>query len=115
MKTIIKMGTKQARYCDVCGCYFSYGEEDIETKSEYDSRITSSSKYIECPQCGYKIYILQSKEVPEETKQHISNEMAKLQGEIMNQEAIAKAIKEMPKSTWFEEMVKEKKYASEEV
>lgn len=51
-------------------------------------------KYIECPQCGNEIYILQSKEVLEENKR-LSDEMAKLHGDIVNQESIAKAIKEM--------------------
>ena len=87
--------------CEKCGCYFSYDEEDIETKSEYDKYDPLANfysmdhpKYIECPQCGNKIYILQSKEVLQENKR-LSDEMAKLHCLTANQESIAKAIKEM--------------------
>ena len=48
------------------------------------------------------------KNIVEEENGRIAADMAKLQGEMMNQESIAKAVKEMPKSTWFEDMVKEK-------
>ena len=82
MKVIIKRGTKQTMNCEKCGCFFSYDEEDVETKSEYDKYEPLANffsiahpKYVECPQCG--------------------NEMAKLHGDIVNQESIAKAIKEM--------------------
>lgn len=101
MKVIIKRGTKQTMNCEKCGCFFSYDEDDIETKSEYDNYDPLANyysmahpKYVECPQCGNKIYILQSKEVLEENKR-LSDEMAKLHGDIVNQESIAKAIKEM--------------------
>lgn len=101
MKVIIKRGTKQTMNCEKCVCFFSYDDDDIETKSEYDKYEPLANfysiarhKYIECPQCGNEIYILQSKEVLEENKR-ISDEMAKLHVEIVNQESIAKAIKEM--------------------
>lgn len=101
MKVIIKRGTKQTMNCEKCGCFFSYDEEDVEIKSEYDNYSPLANffsiahpKYIECPRCGNEIYILQSKEVLEENKR-ISDEMAKLHGDIVNQESIAKAIKEM--------------------
>ncbi len=67
MKVIIKRGTKQTMTCEKCGCYFSYDEEDIETKSEYDKYDPLANfysmdhpKYIECPQCCSEIYIQQS-------------------------------------------------------
>ena len=101
MKVIIKRGTKQTMNCEKCGCFFSYDEDDIETTSEYDKYDPLANyysmahpKYVECPQCGNEIYILQSKEVLDENKR-ISDEMVKFHGDMMNQESIAKAIKKM--------------------
>ena len=78
MKTIIKRGTRQTMNCEKCGCYFSYDEEDIETKSEYDKYDPLANvanfysmdhfKYIECPQCCSEIYIQQSENLKGEKK-----------------------------------------------
>lgn len=94
MKTIIKRGTKQTMNCEKCGCFFSYDDEDVEFETPYDVYNIRTPRYIECPQCCNKIYVMQYKEFLEENKR-VSDEMAKLHGDNMNQESIAKAIKEM--------------------
>lgn len=59
MITIIEKGTKQKKKCDVCGCLFSYEDEDIDT---YYSFLTPISKHIKCPQCENDILLQSFKE-----------------------------------------------------
>ena len=65
MIEIIKLGTKKTCTCNECGCYFSYEDEDVET------RYTSSNVFgvvanlptnvIKCPQCDTEIILSQIK------------------------------------------------------
>lgn len=59
MREIIKRGTKEVTTCKVCGCKFSYEEEDvfIDDISNYKS----VKKTVACPQCESEIIIWQSK------------------------------------------------------
>ena len=65
MIEIIKLGTKKTCTCNECGCYFSYEDEDVET------RYTSSNVFgvvanlptnvIKCLQCDTEIILSQTK------------------------------------------------------
>lgn len=59
MIEIIKRGTKQIVDCNICGCKFSFGNEDIIYGSANTlvsgAFIPVVSSYINCPQCGNSI------------------------------------------------------------
>lgn len=57
MIEIIKCGTKQVIDCGVCGCKFSFDNEDIIYGSANVSGtfVPIVSSYINCPQCGNSI------------------------------------------------------------
>lgn len=60
MIEIIKKGTRQVKECEVCGCVFSFNEEDIE-KIDYSSQFHPKGyrKIIRCPQCE-RVIILEA-------------------------------------------------------
>lgn len=70
--------------------------------------------YIECPECCCNIYICRKETIADENKR-ISDELTRLQCETLKQESISRTINEMPKSTWFEDMIKEKQNVSKKV
>lgn len=56
MIEIIKKGTKEKCTCKICGCLFTYEEEDIkERPDELSPRFLC--KCVICPQCNTKINI----------------------------------------------------------
>lgn len=56
MVEILKRGTKKTETCEVCGCVFTYEQEDISfEESPYHGG--GDYKYINCPQCDNKIYL----------------------------------------------------------
>lgn len=56
MIKIIEHGTIRKQKCPHCGCLFSYESEDIKVEKEDKYMIHGfSKKYINCPQCEYKI------------------------------------------------------------
>lgn len=61
MIEIIKRGTKQIIDCGVCGCKFSFDNEDIiygsTNVSVSGAFIPVVSSYIDCPQCGNSINV----------------------------------------------------------
>ena len=56
MIQIIKEGTKNIAKCSVCGCVFSYEEEDIHMVPH--ARCLSVTLYIHCPQCSKAVGIM---------------------------------------------------------
>ena len=57
MIKIIKKGTKKNQECDFCGCIFSYGEEDIITKTDGEETFYHVKDVIYCPQCKKEIIL----------------------------------------------------------
>ena len=55
MIKIIEPGTRKIAKCSVCGCVFSYEEEDIHTIPH--ARCLSVTLYIHCPQCNNDIVL----------------------------------------------------------
>lgn len=60
MIEIIKKGTKTQQACKECGCLFSYESEDVKFE-EGAYHGAGDYKYIDCPQCDNRIYLLTSR------------------------------------------------------
>ena len=56
MIKIIKEGTRKIAKCSVCGCVFSYEEEDIHMIP--NTKRNSVTLYINCPQCNKAVGIM---------------------------------------------------------
>lgn len=56
---IIKKGTKEVQECPKCGCVFSYDAEEDVIKNSTQFYFSVS---IDCPQCGKKIYLKETKD-----------------------------------------------------
>ena len=56
MIKIIEPGTRKIAKCSVCGCVFSYEEEDINMF--HNTRRNSVTLYIHCPQCSKAVGIM---------------------------------------------------------
>ena len=56
MIKIIEPGTRKIAKCSVCGCVFSYEEEDINMFP--NARRNSVTLYINCPQCSKAVGIM---------------------------------------------------------
>ena len=56
MIKIIEPGTRRIAKCSVCGCVFSYEEEDIHMIPHV--RCLSVTLYIHCPQCNKAVGIM---------------------------------------------------------
>ena len=56
MIKIIEPGTRKIAKCSVCGCEFSYEEEDINMFP--NARRNSVTLYIHCPQCSKAVGIM---------------------------------------------------------
>lgn len=70
MIKIIEPGTKTVAECNSCGCKFSYGKEDIQsrphkTPDRCAPSITKLPKlfeyYVLCPQCGKDLTVISIK------------------------------------------------------
>lgn len=58
MIKIIEHGTIRKQKCQHCGCLFSYESEDIKAEKDDEYMFHGfSKKYINCPQCEYKIIL----------------------------------------------------------
>ena len=56
MVKIIKEGTRKIAKCSVCGCVFSYEEEDIEKDGLLaNNSVLIGKTWVVCPQCGKEI------------------------------------------------------------
>ena len=56
MIKIIEPGTRKIAKCSVCGCVFSYEEEDVHIIPH--PRYLSVTHYIHCPQCSKAVGIM---------------------------------------------------------
>ena len=61
MIEIIKRGTKKTCNCNKCGCYFKYEDDDILSMVKPNVIGVGFIKTINCPQCGTKIILEQTK------------------------------------------------------
>ena len=57
MIEIIQRGTKEIVKCNICGCRFSYEEEDVTDDKQIWPQMNVSLKggYVVCPQCDAKV------------------------------------------------------------
>lgn len=63
MIEIIKEGTKKITSCNICGCEFSFEDEDIKTSYKDTFYVIAPRlyEYVTCPQCKNKIILKQVK------------------------------------------------------
>ena len=59
MITILKPGTIKVTECHVCGCKFSYENEDVIT--EETDLYKGWKEYVKCPQCECQVILRQTK------------------------------------------------------
>lgn len=58
MIEIIKPGTKEVMKCKICGCEFSYEDED---RQQTLGTITGARIFVKCPQCSKECIITATK------------------------------------------------------
>lgn len=59
MKQILKRGTREVTDCPICGCKFSYENEDVV--NEDTDNYKGWREYVSCPQCETNVILRQTR------------------------------------------------------
>ena len=75
MIEIIRRGTRQTATCKICGCVFTYEEEDIKHLENHsgvysfvDGTRRGYKNYVACPQCNADFVVSQTRGISTESE-----------------------------------------------